>query len=60
MKISLFLNELYPDRFVGFAGLDPAIGIKETLEEIDQFVHNGVFTGINLEPGLDPIPMEIG
>ena len=53
------LNELYPDRFVGFAGLDPAIGIKETLEEIDQFVHNGVFTGINLEPGLDPIPWKL-
>lgn len=50
------LNEKYPDRFIGFAGLDPAIGITETLREIDQFVINGPFTGVNFEPGLDPAP----
>ena len=53
------LNELYPNRFVGFAGLDPSIGIKETLEEIDKFVNSGDFTGINLEPGLDPNPWKL-
>ena len=55
----ILLNDQYPDRFVGFAGLDPAIGIPETLAEIDQFVNNGPFTGINLEPGLDPTPWKL-
>lgn len=54
-----YLNEQYPDRFVGFAGLDPSIGIHETLDEIEQFVINGDFTGINLEPGLDPVPWKL-
>lgn len=55
----LLLNEMYPDKFVGFAGLDFSIGIQETLDEIDKYVVNGAFTGINLEPGLDPVPWKL-
>lgn len=50
------LNEQYPGKFVGFAGLDITIGIQETLNEIEQYVINGNFVGVNFEPGLDPIP----
>ncbi len=50
------LNEQYPGKFIGFAGLDPTIGIQETLNEIEQYVTNGSFTGVNFEPGLDPAP----
>lgn len=46
------LEDLYPGFFIGFAGLNPAIGMQETLDEIDKYVLNGKFTGINLEPGL--------
>ena len=52
----ILLNEQYPGKFIGFAGLDPLIGIKETLDEIDFYVKNGTFTGVNFEPGLDPKP----
>ncbi len=51
----ILLNEKYPNKFAGFAGLNPKIGINKTLDEIDQYVTNGCFRGINLEPGLDPI-----
>lgn len=50
------LNEQYPGKFIGFAGLDTTIGVKETLGEIEQYVTNGSFIGVNFEPGLDPIP----
>jgi len=49
------LNATYPDKFIGFVGLNPHIGVNETIAEIDKYVTNGSFTGINLEPGL-PTP----
>lgn len=44
------LNEQYPGKFIGFAGLDTTIGVKETLGEIEQYVTNGSFIGVNFEP----------
>lgn len=53
------LNKEYPNLFVGFAGLDPLAGINKCLEDIDKYVLEGDFTGVNLEPGLDRIPWEL-
>ena len=39
----------YPDRFVGFLGLDPS-DIPAALKDVEDYIVNGRFTGINLEP----------
>lgn len=49
------LQAEYPDKFVGFVGINPQLGVDLSLAEIDKYVHEGAFTGINLEPGL-PAP----
>jgi len=50
------LLKLYPGRFVGMAGINPLDDICYNLSVIDQYVVNGDFTGINIEPGFTPEP----
>lgn len=53
------LNRDYPEKFVGFVYLDPLGGMEKALENIDEYVVKGDFTGVNLEPGLDRIPWRL-
>lgn len=53
--IEELLNK-YPDKFVGFAGIDPT-NWEEALEEIEKTVISGPFKGIVLEPGVLTVPM---
>lgn len=53
------LNQEYPDRFIGFVGLNPMASVQKSLEDIDRYVLQGEFTGVNLEPGLDQVPWEV-
>lgn len=46
----------YPDRFIGFAGIDPLDGVA-ALAEIQQFVVEGKCSGILLEPGYCQEPL---
>lgn len=39
----------YPNRFIGFVGLDAA-DINNALEDIDRYIVNGPYLGANLEP----------
>lgn len=41
----------YPDKFFGFAGLDPS-NTEEALAEVDRVARNDAFKGIVLEPGM--------
>lgn len=47
------LQEAYPGRFMGFAGIELSKGIEASLNEIDKSVTNGSCKGIAMEPGLD-------
>lgn len=49
------LQTKYPDRFIGFAWIDPLQGAL-ALQDIDTFVTNGSCTGIVLEPAIDMTP----
>ena len=48
----------YPDRFIGFAGIDPLDGL-EALAEIQKFVVEGACHGIIMEPGYCKEPLYI-
>ena len=45
------LVDTYPDRFLGVAFLDPGKGLDYCIEEIENYVINGPFVGIAMEPG---------
>lgn len=46
------LMELYPGRFICFAGVDPHDPTEESMAEIDEYVVNGPCTGVVIEPCL--------
>lgn len=46
------LQTKYPDRFIGFAWIDPLQGAL-ALQDIDTFVTSGSCTGITMEPAID-------
>jgi len=48
--------ETYPERFIGFMGVDPLEG-DTALEEIVQRVVNGRFTGVIMEVGMLSTPL---
>ncbi|MEL7564559.1 MAG: amidohydrolase family protein [Dehalobacterium sp.] len=50
------LVEKYPDRFIGFAAIDPS-NINQAIYEIDELVIKGACTGIVMEPGVIAEPM---
>lgn len=50
------LLNMFPNRFVGFAGIEPT-DAKQACCEIDDMVINGPFKGIVLEPGVLTQPM---
>ena len=50
------LLKLYPEKFVGMAGINPLDDIMVSLNTIDEYVVNGDFTGVNIEPGFTPVP----
>ena len=50
------LLKLYPERFIGMAGINPLDDIMVSLNTIDEYVVNGGFIGINIEPGFTPAP----
>ena len=45
------LNKLYPDHFIGIAGLDVQ-DVEQSLQEIDTYVINGICKGVLLEPSI--------
>ena len=51
------LLEQYGDYFIGMVGVD-AIELEQGLEDIDKYVLEGKFTGVNLEPGNPPAGKE--
>ena len=54
------LLRAYPDRFIGFAGVQPLEeGIAGALAQIRHHVVDGPCTGVYLEPGLDPHPWAV-
>lgn len=50
------LLKLYPDKFLGMAGVDPLENILYSLNVIDEYVVKGNFIGVNIEPGFTPVP----
>lgn len=48
------LLEMYPDRIIGMAGVNPLDDINYTLGVIDKYAVNGNFIGVNVEPGFTP------
>lgn len=54
--IAAFIDE-FPDRFVGFAGIDISRDTDWCLHEIDRCLGKPGFKGISLEPGASPTPM---
>lgn len=50
------LNEEYPNRFIGIAGIDPQDGIA-ALNEIDYYVHQSICRGVLIEPGFCKRPL---
>lgn len=48
--------KLYPNKFIGMAGIDPLEG-EGAIEEIEKYVVNGDFKGIVMEPGVLSSPM---
>lgn len=48
--------EAYPDRFIGFMGIDPLEG-EEALAEIEERILHGKFTGVVLEAGMLSTPL---
>ncbi len=51
------LQAEYPDRFLGFAWIDPLQGAS-ALQDIDTFITNGSCTGIVMEPAIDTTPIK--
>lgn len=51
------LQALYPDRFAGFAWIDP-LQRGLALQDIDTFVTDGPCVGITLEPAIDTTPVK--
>lgn len=52
------LLETYPDRFIGAFGIDPTDG-EQVLEYIQEYVIEGPFTSVLMEPGICKIPMSL-
>lgn len=52
----LNLFSLYPERFIGLAGIAPMADMDAAFLELDKFVLNGPCAGIALEPAFDPLP----
>lgn len=52
----LILLKEYPDKFIGFAGIDP-LERERAYSEIDDLVINGPMKGIVLEPGVLTVPI---
>lgn len=53
------LNE-WPDRFTGFAGIQPSVeGIEKSLKNITDYALTGSCAGIYMEPGLDKNPWHV-
>jgi hypothetical protein len=50
------LVEKYPDRFIGFPGIDPT-DAEQAINEIEELVIKGPCTGIVMEPGVLVKPM---
>lgn len=46
------LMELYPKRFICFAGVDPHDPTEDSINEIHKYVQNGPCSGVVIEPGL--------
>ena len=51
------LIEKYPDKFVGFVGVDVS-EMEQGILDIDKYVINGNFVGVNIEPGNPPAGKE--
>ena len=51
------LIEKYPDKFVGFVGVD-VIEMEKGIADIDKYGINGNFVGVNIEPGNPPAGKE--
>lgn len=50
------LLKQYPERILGMLGINGLDDTQYSLDLIDQYVINGDFTGINIEPGFTPTP----
>ncbi len=50
------LLKLYPERIIGFAGINVLDDFSITQEQIAQYVQNGDFAGVTIEPGFTPVP----
>ena len=50
--------EKYPDKFIGAYGIDPTDGEK-AIKWIEQYVVNGAFSAVLIEPDLAKIPMSV-
>lgn len=51
------LQALYPDRFIGFAWVDP-LQKDLALQDVDTYVTNGSCTGITIEPSISTTPVK--
>ena len=49
--------EQYKNRVIGMAGIEPMDPVEKNLAIIDEFVINGPYTGVAIEPGFSPEPM---
>ncbi len=57
-KVCEALLEQYGDRVIGMAGIEPMDPVSKSIEEIDQHVLEGRYTGVAIEPGFSPVPMQ--
>lgn len=53
------LINLYPDKIIGIACIEPSDSFDEICAEIDQYVLNGPCVGVTVEPGFSPEPMAL-
>ena len=51
------LQALYPEKFIGFAWIDP-LQKGLALQEVDTYVVNGPCTGITIEPSINTTPVK--
>lgn len=49
----------HPGRFITLAGLDPLADRETTKKEIERYVINGKCSGVALEPGYAPEPLQV-